>query len=122
MMKKVLFDRMLLFIVYRLLTKKYDHLKKSWTILLLDNVNMNSQETEKFIMNTSFISTNQRISKRIKVTLIAEMMECMRKMFEDILESTLQAEMDQHLGYDKAERKRTRLTWVKYEFIYLCES
>ena len=29
----------------------------------------------------------------------------MKKMFADVLEATLQAEMDQHLGYDKAERR-----------------
>lgn len=28
----------------------------------------------------------------------------MKGMFADVLEQTLQAEMDQHLGYDRAER------------------
>ena len=31
-------------------------------------------------------------------------MECMKGMFADVLEQTLQAEIDQHLGYDRAER------------------
>ena len=33
------------------------------------------------------------------------MVNCMKNMFADILEQTLQAEMDQHLGYEHAERR-----------------
>ena len=70
-------------------------------------MNIDSQETEKFIMNTSFISTNQikDLVKEQKFTSTTEIMDCMKKMFADVLEATLQAEMDQHLGYDKAERR-----------------
>ena len=32
-------------------------------------------------------------------------MNCMKGMFADVLEQTLQAEMDQHLGYNHAERR-----------------
>ena len=32
-------------------------------------------------------------------------MDCMKNMFADVLEQTLQAEMDQHLGYEHAERR-----------------
>lgn len=60
-------------------------------------------------MDTSFISTNQikQLVKEQKFTSTAEIMECMKTMFADVLEQTLQAEMDQHLGYDKAERRES---------------
>ena len=32
-------------------------------------------------------------------------MNCMKNMFADVLEQTLQAEMDQHHGYEHAERR-----------------
>lgn len=32
-------------------------------------------------------------------------LDCMKGIFADVLEQTLQAEMDQHLGYDHAERR-----------------
>ena len=32
-------------------------------------------------------------------------MDCMKGMFADVLEQTLQAEMDHHLGYEHMERR-----------------
>lgn len=60
-------------------------------------------------MNTSFISTNQikDLVKEQKFTSTTEIMDCMKGMFADVLEQALQAEMDQHLGYDKAERRES---------------
>ncbi len=57
-------------------------------------------------MNTSFISTKQikDLVNEQKFTSTQDIMECMKGMFADVLEQTLQAEMDQHLGYDRAER------------------
>ena len=59
-----------------------------------------------FTMNTSFISTKQvkDLVNEQKFTSTQDIMECMKGMFADVLEQTLQAEMDQHLGYDRAER------------------
>lgn len=61
-------------------------------------------------MNTSFISTNQikDLVKEQKFTSTKEIMDCMIGMFADVLEQTLQAEMDEHLGYDKAERREAK--------------
>ena len=61
-------------------------------------------------MNTSFISTNQikDLVKEQKFTSTKEIMDCMKGMFADVLEQTLQAEMDEHLGYDKAERREAK--------------
>ena len=58
-------------------------------------------------MNTSFISTQQikDLINEQKFTSTQEIMNCMKNMFADILEQTLQAEMDQHLGYEHAERR-----------------
>lgn len=55
-------------------------------------------------MNTSFISTKQikDLVNEQKFTSTQDIMECMKGMFADVLEQTLQAEMDQHLGYDRA--------------------
>ena len=57
-------------------------------------------------MNTSFISTKQikDLVNEQKFTSTQDIMECMKGMFADVLEQTLQAEMDQHLGYDRAEK------------------
>ena len=57
-------------------------------------------------MNTSFISTNQikSLVNEQKFTSTQDIMECMKDMFADVLEQTLQAEMDNHLGYAHAER------------------
>ena len=57
-------------------------------------------------MNTSFISTKQikDLVNEQKFTSTQDIMECMKGMFADVLEQTLQAEMDLHLGYDRAER------------------
>ena len=57
-------------------------------------------------MNTSFISTKQikDLVNEQKFTSTQDIMECMKGMFADVLEQTLQAEMDQHLGYDHSER------------------
>lgn len=57
-------------------------------------------------MNTSFISTNQikSLVNEQKFTSTQDIMECMKGMFADVLEQTLQAEMDNHLGYAHAER------------------
>lgn len=57
-------------------------------------------------MNTSFISTKQikDLVNEQKFTSTQDIMECMKGMFADVLEQTLQAEIDQHLGYDRAER------------------
>ena len=62
---------------------------------------------EEFDMNTSFISTQQikDLINEQKFTSTQEIMNCMKNMFADILEQTLQAEMDQHLGYEHAERR-----------------
>lgn len=61
-------------------------------------------------MNTSFISTSQikDLVKEQKFTSTKEIMDCMKGMFADVLEQTLQAEMDDHLGYDKAERREAK--------------
>lgn len=58
-------------------------------------------------MNTSFISTQQikDLINEQKFTSTQEIMDCMKGMFADVLEQTLQAEMDQHLGYEHAERR-----------------
>lgn len=57
-------------------------------------------------MNTSFISTKQikDLVNEQNFTSTQDIMECMKGMFADVLEQTLQAEMDLHLGYDRAER------------------
>ena len=57
-------------------------------------------------MNTSFISTKQikDLVNEQKFTSTQDIMECMKGMFADVLEHTLQAEMVLHLGYDRAER------------------
>lgn len=57
-------------------------------------------------MNTSFISTNQikSLVNEQKFTSTQDIMECMKGMFADVLEQTLQAEMDNHLGYAHAKR------------------
>lgn len=39
--------------------------------------------------------------KEQKFTTTADVMECMKTMFSDILQEALEAEMDEHLGYDK---------------------
>ena len=58
-------------------------------------------------MNTSFISTQQikDLINEQKFTSTKDIMDCMKNMFADVLEQTLQAEMDQHLGYEHAERR-----------------
>ena len=69
---------------------------------------MNKQSyQEEFDMNTSFISTQQikDLINEQKFTSTKDIMDCMKSMFADILEQTLQAEMDQHLGYEHAERR-----------------
>ena len=69
---------------------------------------MNKQSyQEEFDMNTSFISTQQikDLINEQKFTSTQEIMDCMKGMFADVLEQTLQAEMDQHLGYEHAERR-----------------
>lgn len=69
---------------------------------------MNKQSyQEEFDMNTSFISTQQikDLINEQKFTSTQEIMNCMKNMFADILEQKLQAEMDQHLGYEHAERR-----------------
>ena len=50
-------------------------------------------------MNTSFISTKQirDLVNEQKFTSTQDIMNCMKGMFADVLEQTLQAEMDQHL-------------------------
>ena len=69
---------------------------------------MNKQSyQEEFDMNTSFISTQQikDLINEQKFTSTKDIMDCMKNMFADVLEQTLQAEMDQHLGYEHAERR-----------------
>ena len=58
-------------------------------------------------MDTSFISTQQikDLINEQKFTSTKDIMDCMKSMFADVLEQTLQAEMDQHLGYEHAERR-----------------
>lgn len=58
-------------------------------------------------MNTSFISTQQvkDLVNEQKFTTTNEIMQCMKGMFADVLEQTLQAEMDVQLGYDHAQRR-----------------
>lgn len=58
-------------------------------------------------MNKSFISTQQikDLINEQKFTSTQEIMNCMKNMFADVLEQTLQAEMDQHLCYEHAERR-----------------
>ena len=87
---------------------------------------------EEFDMNTSFISSQQikDLINEQKFTSTQEIMNCMKNMFVDVLKQTLQAEMDQHLGYEHSERrnddaknnyrngsvKRTMKTsWVKWK-------
>ena len=56
---------------------------------------MNKQSyQEEFDMNTSFISTQQikDLINEQKFTSTQEIMNCMKNMFADILEQTLQAE------------------------------
>lgn len=58
-------------------------------------------------MNTSFISTQQvkDLVNEQKFTSTSGIMQCMKGMFADVLEQTLQAEMDIQLGYDHAQRR-----------------
>ncbi|MGX8835185.1 IS256 family transposase [Amedibacillus sp. YH-ame6] len=58
-------------------------------------------------MNTSFISTQQikELVNEQKFTSTNDIMQCMKGMFADVLEQTLQAEMDMQLGYDHAQRR-----------------
>lgn len=58
-------------------------------------------------MNTSFISTQQvkDLVNEQKFTSTSDIMQCMKGMFADVLEQTLQAEMDIQLGYDHAQRR-----------------
>ena len=58
-------------------------------------------------MNTSFVSTQQikDLINKQKFTSAQEIMNFMKNMSADVLEQTLQAEMDQHLGYEHAERR-----------------
>ena len=67
-------------------------------------------------MNTSFISTQQikDLINEQKFTSTQEIMNCMKNMFADILEQTLQAEMDQHLGYEHAERRNDYFTFFNH--------
>lgn len=60
-------------------------------------------------MNTSFISTQQvkDLVNEQKFTSTNDIMQCMKGMFADVLEQTLQAEMDIQLGYDHAQRRTT---------------
>lgn len=60
-------------------------------------------------MNTSFISTQQvkDLVNEQKFTSTSDIMQCMKGMFADVLEQTLQAEMDIQLGYDHAQRRTT---------------
>ena len=66
---------------------------------------------EEFDMNTSFLSTQQikNLINEHKFTSAQEIMNCMKNMFADVLEQTLQAEMDHHLGYEHAERRMMML-------------
>ena len=58
-------------------------------------------------MNTSFISTQQikDLINEQKFTSTQEIMNGMKNMFADVLEQTLQPEMNQHFGYKHAERR-----------------
>lgn len=58
-------------------------------------------------MNTSFISMQQlkELVNERKFTSTNDIMQCMKEMFADVLEQTLQAEMDVQLGYDHAQRR-----------------
>ena len=62
---------------------------------------------EEFDMNTSFISTQQikNLINEQKFISTQEIMNCMKNMFADVFEQTLQAEMDQHFSYEYAERR-----------------
>lgn len=71
------------------------------------NVKVKQTYKEEINMNTSFISTKQirDLVNEQKFTSTQDIMNCMKGMFADVLEQTLQAEMDQHLGYNHAERR-----------------
>ena len=58
-------------------------------------------------MSTSFISTQQikDLVNEQKFTSTNDILQCMKHMFADVLEQTLQAEMDTQLGYDHAQRR-----------------
>jgi len=62
-------------------------------------------------MNTSFISIQQikDLINKQKFTSTQEIMNCMKNIFADVLEQTLQAEMDQHLGYEHVKRRMKML-------------
>lgn len=70
------------------------------------NVDTKHAYRRKNTMNTFFISTKQikDLVNEQKFTSTQDIMECMKGMFADVLEQVLQAEMDQHLGYDHCER------------------
>lgn len=63
------------------------------------NVKVKQTYKEEINMNTSFISTKQirDLVNEQKFTSTQDIMNCMKGMFADVLEQTLQAEMDQHL-------------------------
>lgn len=58
-------------------------------------------------MDTTFNSKDliKQLVKEQHFTSTTDVMNCMKEMFADVLQETLHAEMDDHLGFDKSERR-----------------
>ena len=58
-------------------------------------------------MDTTFNSKDliKKLVKEQHFNSTADVMNCMKEMFADVLQETLNAEMDDHLGFDKSERR-----------------
>lgn len=59
-------------------------------------------------MNTTFYSKDliKDLVKEQHFTSTTDIMNCIKEMFADVLQETLNAEMDVHLGFDKSERRK----------------
>ena len=60
-------------------------------------------------MNTTFNSKDliKGLVKEQHFTSTIDVMNCMKEMFAGVLQETLNAEMDEHLGFDKSERRNS---------------
>lgn len=58
-------------------------------------------------MDTTFNSKDliKQLVKQQQFQSTADIMNCVKDMFADVLQETLNAEMDNHLGFDKSERR-----------------
>lgn len=58
-------------------------------------------------MDTTFNSKDliKQLVKEQHFTSTTDVMNCMKEMFADVLQETLNAEMDDYLGFDKSQRR-----------------